>query len=633
VNTARALAIAVAVSAASLALLAALPDRPARAQASKMPSGCSVAITESAHSPLPACEAGAVTVTMGVTCPPVLPFHMVFVVARHLLMEDHLSDVKRAARDAANMVEFTGGTQGGVISLSVQERVEQDMTDNRGSVVAAIGRVQLDNVNPTATYYDWLGRAGRMLEEAREDAPAPPLEAVVLYSTGCPTGFESYCNRQAAAANQLKGDGITVIGVCNPNARPFGIPLPGNHCRHIQQIASDGFYYDLGRAAQVGKALVEIQETGRGVKAKKVQLTEMLAGNLALVPGSGLPAPVVEASKLTFAWEDVAPGTTVTATYRVRPGAPGRSALRTADSEAVVVDTLGRVSAPVTVPLRAVEVVPCAVDTPTPTATPTETPRPTDTPTAPPTATRTPADPPTPTPSPIPATPTATPRPTATATPEPGVAYLPLALRFVCKPAERHSDVVLAIDASTSMGESLGPSTKLEAAREAARRFVEVMSLGPAADQAAIVAFNAEATVALPLTGDRAALGRAIDGVATALGTRIDHAIARAAEELASPRARPGNQAVLVLLTDGRPDGGTLEATLAAADAAKGRGVIIFTVGLGDGVDADFMRRLATRPDGYLQAPDGAALRAIYEGLAAALPCTAPSMPAHAPQL
>lgn len=613
---AAALAVAVVAVAANLPA----PERPARAQGSKMASACSATVREAADDPLHDCRTGAVTVTMAVTCPPALPFHAVVVVARHLLMEDHLDDAKAAARDAVNVLDFTPETRMGVVSLSVQERVEQEMTEKKGSVVAAIGQIKLDNVDPTLNYYDWLGRAGRMLEKARETAAAPPLEAVVLYSTGCPTGFESYCNRQSAAAGQLKSQGITVIGVCNPRARPFGIPLPNNHCRHIQQMASAGYYYDLGQASQVGRALVDLQAMGHGLRAGTVTLSEQLAGAVGLVPGSGVPAPVVEGAKLTFTWNGVAAGQTVSATYAVAARGVGRAALRTPDSRVTIVDNLLRVSAPITVPQRTVDVVPCAAPTPTdapPSATATASPTSVlPTPTA--------TDSPRPTPTDVPsdtATPAPTPAPSATPTAEAHPVYFPVALRHVCTVAERTSDVVLAIDASTSMHEALGETTRLAAAQAAARRFVALLDLGPHGDQAAVVAFNAAATVSAPLGADRAALIRAIDGVSTALGTRIDLAIVVSTAILAGPDARAGSQPVLVVLTDGRPDGGTGDAALAAAVAARARGVTLYVVGLGDAVDEAFLRELAGRPDAYLHAPDGAALEAIYAGLATALPC------------
>ena len=50
------------------------------------------------------------------------------------------------------------------MSLSVQSRTEQELTSDKGKVLSAINSIRLDQVNPTARYYDWLADA--------EDLPA-----------------------------------------------------------------------------------------------------------------------------------------------------------------------------------------------------------------------------------------------------------------------------------------------------------------------------------------------------------------------------------------------------------------------------------------------------------------------------
>jgi hypothetical protein len=100
-------------------------------------------------------------------------------------------------------------------------------------------------------------------------------------------------------------------------------------------------------------------------------------------------------------------------------------------------------------------------------ALPTPTPGPSETPVPSPTITSSPT--PTVTPSP---TPTLTPSPTPTATPVPLPVFLPVGLRDRCDP--KPIDVVLILDASTSMlHETRGGRPKMEAAREAASRRVQ----------------------------------------------------------------------------------------------------------------------------------------------------------------
>ncbi|MCE7938436.1 MAG: VWA domain-containing protein, partial [Chloroflexi bacterium CFX6] len=89
--------------------------------------------------------------------------------------------------------------------------------------------------------------------------------------------------------------------------------------------------------------------------------------------------------------------------------------------------------------------------------------------------------------------------------PETRYAYLPQLWKNACVPSTRAADVVLALDSSSSM-----TGEKLAQAVYAGKRFVGLLDLR--ADRAAVVAFDADARVLQPLTRDRAALDRALDG-------------------------------------------------------------------------------------------------------------------------
>ena len=73
--------------------------------------------------------------------------------------------------------------------------------------------------------------------------------------------------------------------------------------------------------------------------------------------------------------------------------------------------------------------------------------------------------------------------------------------------------------------------------------------------------------------------------------------------------------------TDGEPTGTTPDEVRAAAEAAKGDGILLFTIGLGQDVDQDLLRDVATRPEWYFYAPDTSDLAAIYEKIAYEIPC------------
>ena len=229
----------------------------------------------------------------------------------------------------------------------------------------------------------------------------------------------------------------------------------------------------------------------------------------------------------------------------------------------------------------------------------------------------------------------------------PAPAYLPLLLRERCLPEQRRVDVVWVLDASLSMLEPAGGEappaaarSKLDAARDAARAFLDALRLAPGSgpgqgpdpapgqgeadgDQAAIVAFNSAATLLSPLSADRAALDAALGAIAPGPQTCIVCGVDAAAQELASARHRAGSAAVLVLLTDGRSNPQPPAQAVARAQAAKAAGVRIYTIGLGADLDEAALREMASEDDGYRHAPSAAELAGIYRGIAVDIPCPA----------
>jgi len=199
-------------------------------------------------------------------------------------------------------------------------------------------------------------------------------------------------------------------------------------------------------------------------------------------------------------------------------------------------------------------------------------------------------------------------------------AYLPILYKNRCQP--QRADVVLAIDASNSMTEpekTGSATTKLEAAIRSARSFIGAMEFP--GDQASIVSFNGTARVVEPLTGSRAALTFALNGLATAAGTRIDLGLKAATVELLSARHKRLNNPVIVLLTDGQPSEGTAGAALSAARDARSLGSTVFAVGLGSDADMGILSQIAGRNDRAFFAPDAAALAGIYDRIAGKVLC------------
>ena len=155
--------------------------------------------------------------------------------------------------------------------------------------------------------------------------------------------------------------------------------------------------------------------------------------------------------------------------------------------------------------------------------------------------------------------------------------------------------VILAVDVSLSMCSTDIPPNRLEAAKDAARSFVQTNTSGR---QVGIVAFAGFAEVIqLPTTDERlleTAIGYLSPARRTAIGSAILRSIDAIAEidhrvppsELGTSTAPVDPQApeeysphIIVLLTDGASNAGPLPIT--AAEQAVERGLRIYTIGFG----------------------------------------------------
>jgi len=222
----------------------------------------------------------------------------------------------------------------------------------------------------------------------------------------------------------------------------------------------------------------------------------------------------------------------------------------------------------------------------------------------------------TPTPTPT-ITPSATPSPTntpsPTPTPTPRSAYLPVIHRE-CVPKKVPIDLVMVIDTSSSM-----TGGKVEAAKSAALSFVDAVA--SERDHVAVVAFDREARIALPLSADLERVRQAIAALETRRGTRIDRGLESAAAVLSGSGARAGADRVIVLLTDGRTEAGS-EAPMSgiAAELREG-GVDIWVIGLGEDMLDHQLQAIAGRPDRIKLAPTPESLEEVYASIAREIPC------------
>lgn len=219
----------------------------------------------------------------------------------------------------------------------------------------------------------------------------------------------------------------------------------------------------------------------------------------------------------------------------------------------------------------------------------------------------------------------------------------------------REGTVVLAFDVSASMAAKDIEPTRIEAAKAAARRFVE---LQPSQIKIGVVAFGDNAVITQQPTTDRAAITAAIDrltpGGGTAVGRGLQSALTaivgkpvllddgtggtggngtggngNGGVEEQSPDLGYTRSAAVVLLSDG--ENTTAPDPQRVAEVASTAGVRVYPIGLGstkgtvldiDGyrvataLDEQSLQELASTTDGqYFKAADAAQLERVYSSI------------------
>ena len=218
------------------------------------------------------------------------------------------------------------------------------------------------------------------------------------------------------------------------------------------------------------------------------------------------------------------------------------------------------------------------------------------------------------------------------------LAALALAVVALARPQRRDAaversaeglDIVLTLDASTSMAAEDFVPNRFEAAKDVAAEFVR----GRTSDRVGLVVFAAQAYTQAPLTLDypfllamlrEVRMGQIEDG--TAIGTAIATAAARLRDSDAASK-------VVILLTDGQSNRGQIDPET-AAEAAAALGIRVYAIGVGgDGgsmmpgagpfggllappaaeIDEATLQSVAATTGGrYFRATDVEALREIY---------------------
>lgn len=191
--------------------------------------------------------------------------------------------------------------------------------------------------------------------------------------------------------------------------------------------------------------------------------------------------------------------------------------------------------------------------------------------------------------------------------------------------------IAVAMDVSSSMlAEDFRPTNRLGVAKRTTMRFVQ----GRRHDRIGLIAFAGEALTQVPVTSDYAILFQALEELRPGVledGTAIGTGLAAAINRL---RRVPGESRVIILLSDGENNRGTIDPR-DAARAAAAYGIRVFTIGIGSrgiarvpvartrsgvryaygrvGIDEELLRDVARITDGrYFRATDPEALERIY---------------------
>lgn len=145
------------------------------------------------------------------------------------------------------------------------------------------------------------------------------------------------------------------------------------------------------------------------------------------------------------------------------------------------------------------------------------------------------------------------------------------------------TDIILAMDTSTSMlARDFNPD-RLEASKAVAQQFVA----GRESDNIGVVIFAGESMTGMPMTVDHAPVQNYIAGIQTEMltdGTAIGDGIATSLNRLKEGKAKSKS---IILLTDGSNNTGVVS-PMTAAEIAKEMGVKIYTVGIGTNGNAPF---------------------------------------------
>lgn len=145
------------------------------------------------------------------------------------------------------------------------------------------------------------------------------------------------------------------------------------------------------------------------------------------------------------------------------------------------------------------------------------------------------------------------------------------------------TDIVIAMDISSSMLARDFKPDRLEAAKQVAIKFIN----GRENDNMGLVIFAGESLTGVPLTSDRGTLINYVQALKHSMlqdGTAIGDGLATSINRIKDGKAKSKS---IILLTDGSNNTGVV-APMTAAEIAKDLGIKVYTIGVGTNGMADY---------------------------------------------
>lgn len=190
------------------------------------------------------------------------------------------------------------------------------------------------------------------------------------------------------------------------------------------------------------------------------------------------------------------------------------------------------------------------------------------------------------------------------------------------------TDIVIALDISSSMLATDLRPTRVEAAKEVAEKFINQREN----DNIGFVVFSGESLALMPLTNDRTALINAVSSVKTGDlkdGTAIGDGLTSAINRILPGQAKSKS---IILLTDGTNNAGDVQPST-AAQIARQKGIKVYTIGVGTNgtiqvqdpygfsnttmetkIDEQALKNIAQLTNGkYFRATDSKMLQNVFE--------------------